>query len=153
MTRINLVVPKELTDQHLKAEIRELPRIFSLILKKSKNKTINFPTSYRLGTGHVIFFYNKLQWLHYRYLQLLAEAKERKFKVDEKIVESYLTKIETLSKTSYYNNWTFNSFELELSRERLKEKINMKPMFYKYYRKPLVQSYFSNYPWYSSHSS
>lgn len=66
MTRINLVVPKELTDQHLKAEIRELPRIFSLVLK-SKKELINIPKSYKLGIGHVKFFYNKIKWLHHRF--------------------------------------------------------------------------------------
>lgn len=152
MTRINLVVPKELTDQHLKAEIRELPRIFSLALK-SKKQPVNIPVSYKLGTGHVKFFYNKLKWLHYRYLTLLKEAEKRKIQINKELVNSYLNKIEILSKTSYYNSWNYNNIELALSRERLKERINMKPLFYKYHREPLIQSYFSKYPWYSSHSS
>lgn len=152
MTRINLVIPKELTDQHLKAEIRELPRIFSLVLK-SKKQSVNIPVSYKLGTGHVKFFYNKLEWLHHRYLALLREAEQRKIQINKELIESYLNKIQTLATTSFYNDWSFNNLELELSRKRLKEKITMKPLFYKYYKESLVQSYFSKYPWYSSHSS
>jgi len=33
MTRINLVPPEELCDQHLLAELRELPRIPNAVLK------------------------------------------------------------------------------------------------------------------------
>lgn len=33
MTRINLVPPKELTDQHLMREYQELPRIVGLVRK------------------------------------------------------------------------------------------------------------------------
>lgn len=151
MTRINLVVPKELTDQHLKAEIRELPRIFSLVLK-SKN-TSNIPANYKLGTGHVKFFYNKIKWLYERYLSLLAEAWNRGIKTDDNLIRIYIEKVELLSKTKYYNNWQFQQNDVDLSRQRLKEKIELKPLFYKYYKEPLVQSYFSKYPWYSSHSS
>ena len=32
MTRINTMPPEHLTDQHLFAEYRELPRIFALVL-------------------------------------------------------------------------------------------------------------------------
>ena len=34
MTRINLLPPSQLADQHLIAEWRELPRIFGLVKKK-----------------------------------------------------------------------------------------------------------------------
>lgn len=87
------------------------------------------------------------------FLSLLLEAKKRKITIDPRLIESYFNKIQILSTTEYYNDWSSNELELELSRERLKEKISMKPMFYKYYREPLVQSYFSKYPWYSSHRS
>jgi deoxyribonuclease V len=41
MTRINLLPPSELADQHLLAEWRELPRIFGLVKKKlTENKPI-----------------------------------------------------------------------------------------------------------------
>ena len=41
MTRINLINPEKLTDQHLLAEYRELPRIFWILRKKiSENKEI-----------------------------------------------------------------------------------------------------------------
>lgn len=60
MTRINLVPVSELSDQHLIAEYRELPRIFNLVLNAQyKGKyPLDFKISdtYLLGTGHVTFF-------------------------------------------------------------------------------------------------
>lgn len=55
MTRINCVPVEELTDKHLLAEYRELPRIFNLA-----RAVEDAPTEYVLGTGHMKFFYDKL---------------------------------------------------------------------------------------------
>ena len=65
MTRINLVEVERLTDQHLFAEYREITRIFSLVKqacgKYSQDKILaKIPPTFRLNTGHVLFFYNKL---------------------------------------------------------------------------------------------
>ena len=64
MTRINLVNPKELTDQHLVAEYREIFMVGSSLQRsmksKSWNKTINnIPKEFTLNKGHVTFLYNK----------------------------------------------------------------------------------------------
>lgn len=38
MTRINLLPPAQLADQHLIAEYRELPRIFTLVKSKLQSQ-------------------------------------------------------------------------------------------------------------------
>ena len=41
------------------------------------------PDKFTLGTGHVKFFYNKLEYLHYRYLELYDECVKRGFNVTD----------------------------------------------------------------------
>jgi hypothetical protein len=94
MTRINLVNPSELTDKHLLAEYRELPRIFTAVRKlQDQGKTpsdISIPPQYKLGEGHVKFFYDKLGWLADRYGDLIAELINRDINVNYTLVESIL---------------------------------------------------------------
>ena len=79
MTRINVAIPpKELCRQHLLAETREIKRIPNLIAK-GKYKLTNIPPHFKLGTGHVTFFYNKLLYLKNRYEELYQECVERKY--------------------------------------------------------------------------
>jgi deoxyribonuclease (pyrimidine dimer) len=84
MTRINCVPPSELTAQHLVAEYRELPRIFALVRAaiargERPNDTRN-PTEYRLGSGHVRFFYPRLLYLARRQASLIAEMQSRGYR-------------------------------------------------------------------------
>ena len=67
MTRINVgIQPVELTDQHLIAEHREIKRIPNCVAKGKYNME-GIPDKFKLGTGHVKFFYNKLLYLKFRY--------------------------------------------------------------------------------------
>ena len=81
MTRINVVPVAELCDQHLLAEARELPRIPNHVVKKG-GIVNTIEGDYRLGAGHVRFFYDKLFWLYKRYADLLWECAGRGFKVE-----------------------------------------------------------------------
>jgi deoxyribonuclease (pyrimidine dimer) len=80
VTRINCVPPRELCDQHLLAETRELPRVPRAVLA-GRYSLASMPERYTLGTGHVRFFYNKLGYLAFRYQNLFDECKARGFKV------------------------------------------------------------------------
>ena len=86
MTRINLVDPAQLTSKHLMAEYRELPRIFTAVLKLQDNfsrpKDVDIPSEYVLGIGHMKFFYDKISWLELRYRALYKELIERGFNLD-----------------------------------------------------------------------
>ena len=89
MTRINLVEPSQLTDKHLMAEYRELPRVFTAVLKLQEQgkslSDVDIPNSYVLGQGHVKFFYNKINWIERRYSCLHKELKSRNFKLDRSL--------------------------------------------------------------------
>jgi hypothetical protein len=88
MTRINLVDPKTLCDQHLLAEHRELTRIPNTIKSgKAKVDPKKIPCSYTLGKGHVTFFYDKLYFLYNRYEKLHKECLVRGFNVEWKFPE------------------------------------------------------------------
>ena len=81
MTRINVIEPFLLSDKHLGAEYRELPRIFGAVRTlSSKNvlpSSMEIPSTYRLGKSHVTFFYDKLSYLTKRYLALCHECRLR----------------------------------------------------------------------------
>ena len=83
MTRINVGYPVEkLTTKHLIAEHREIKRIPNTIVS-GKAIIKDIPETFRLGTGHVKFFYNKLGYLLKRYNELHSECIKRGFKVQD----------------------------------------------------------------------
>lgn len=83
MTRINVAIkPAELPDKLLLAELREIKRIPNVI-RQGKYNLSGIPDQFTLGTGHVKFFYNKLEYLLKRYLALRREALERGFNVSD----------------------------------------------------------------------
>ena len=89
MTRINLVEPSELHYKHLIAEIHEITRVFGLV-RKAQERGINrynldklgIPSKYTMGTGHVKFFYNKLNFIKARYQSLCHDALRRGYKIN-----------------------------------------------------------------------
>lgn len=81
MTRINANIdPKNLIDQHLLAEYREMVRIPNAVNKdyaKAISAIETAPKSFKLGTGHVVFHYDKLKYLHKRFKAIKAELTKR----------------------------------------------------------------------------
>jgi len=80
MTRINVVPVEELCDQHLLAEHRELTRIPNAVAR-GRFSLAGQPADYKLGEGHVRFFFDKLAFLKRRYTALHGECLARGFKV------------------------------------------------------------------------
>lgn len=76
MTRINTIAPALLPTPWLMAEYRELPRIINRIASGVPAKG-PFPCSYRMGAGHVTFFYDKMHWLHQRHRSIRLALQER----------------------------------------------------------------------------
>lgn len=75
MTRVNMgVEPRELCDQHLVAEYRELPRVFAY------DRVV--PGPFRLGKGHVLWCSQWPGTLAKRYRALVAEMRHRGFTVN-----------------------------------------------------------------------
>lgn len=132
MTRINLIPVEELTDQHLLAEHREIKRIPNVI-KSGKYNLKWIPAHYTMWTWHVKFFYNKLIFLLKRYWELRKECWERGF-----VVENYAENF--LYNFDYDLLWDYTPTEKEIaiSKERIAEKIKLKPSFYRHYWKPLL---------------
>ena len=113
MTRINCVPPSELTDKHLIAEYRELPRIFGLA--RPLLPTEHVP-QYTLGKGHVKFFYDKLRFLEKRFSTIVEEMKQRGFTVN------YPKPPASLLGT--YGTWNPTEEALQLNRARIQERLN-----------------------------
>lgn len=118
MTRINVgLLPSELTDKHLIAEHREIKRIPNCI-KKGRYKLDGIPEEFKLGTGHVKFFYNKLKYLHNRYDSLYMECIKRGFKVTD-----YNEAFEELP-IELYNDYQSTDVDRKLVLDRIAEKLN-----------------------------
>lgn len=100
MTRISASIqPHEFCDKHISGEIYEITRVPTAI-KSGRAKIANIPDTFRLGTGHVRFFYNKIAYLHRRYIALIHEAQKRGFKhvIDPSIFENIPPEL--------YNDWS-----------------------------------------------
>lgn len=127
MTRINLVPPKDLSDQHLLAEIRELPRIFSLVEKNPS--TENIPESYQLGRGHMNFFKDKLQFLKKRYRKLYHEWTQNRNGNYTHSLQSTISEFDKIIEKYIVLNGDYSPsrFEIEKSEKRLQEKLDNPP--------------------------
>ena len=132
MTRINFVEPKELTDQHLVAEYREIfmvgPALQRSLKSPNWNKTKEtFHKEFTLNKGHVKFFYNKGKYLYNRYSELIKEMKNRgmnpnplrKFKREQ-------------WPDDLYKDWKPNNKDIEIIRERIQLRIQQRPNWYRY---------------------
>ena len=77
MTRINTVDVSVLSNLHCLKEYQELPRVITHVrklLEKGKPFPKNkIPTKYKLGSGHVTFFYDKLEYIMDRLADLYNE--------------------------------------------------------------------------------
>ena len=136
MIRINSAInPKNLTDQHLLAEIRELPRIFTAVNKRiSQDKSFNdIPEKFTLGTGHVKFFYDKCGFLASRHVALRSEyldryGKQYDFDPNKSVV------LESL-----FNDYTPTQEEKELLIERISTRVTESKQIPKYYGKSITK--------------
>lgn len=123
MTRINLIHPRYLTREHLIAEYRELPRVFTLInAAHQKGKTIKdykIPHHYVLGKGHVTFFYNKAGYLIKRWVFLRREMMDRGFKVDFDYIQHVKESYRQLPDWAFATKYTPSPEEVYLNMHRL----------------------------------
>lgn len=130
MTRINAGIPvSKLTDQHLLAEHREITRIPNVI--KGKPITNTIPKYFKLGTGHVIFFYDKVGYLYNRYMTLYQECIKRGFNVDNK--ES------AFDGHNLTINWESDNDCYNILVERISNRINDSNQIPRYYGKSITK--------------
>jgi len=131
MTRINIIPVSELHDQHLIAEYREITMVPAAL-----NRTLNSKTglirekiskSFTLNSGHVYFFYDKGLYLDKRYTEIVNEMKSRGFNPDS----ARVFPIEIFKDNDLYNDWTPTIEDQKLIRQRIQERINSKPDWYR----------------------
>ena len=120
MTRINCIPVEELTNKHLVAEYRELPRVFNLARMPHTNE--QFPQEYTLGKGHVKFFYDKLGYCYTRQHQLYNEMKRRGYKPNYNPELLYLE--HWFHKIKLWNEWTPTELDQHINRQRIQERLN-----------------------------
>ena len=132
MTRINIVPTEELADQHLVAEYRELFMVGSALQRslKSPNWEKNkktWPEQFTLNGGHVKVFYNKGKYLHKRYDELVNEMKRRGMNPDPERVFKREQWPDEL-----YLDWVPTDQEQAIVRQRIQERIDAKPDWYRW---------------------
>ncbi len=126
MTRVNLIPVEELTDQHLLSEAREIKRIPNVI--RSGRYSLDWiPKEYTLGKWHVKFFYDKMVFLYRRYNEIYNECIERWFDI-----ECYSSSFSIDFLMLFYKDYTPTPEAIQISRDRINEKIKSKPNFYRY---------------------
>lgn len=135
MVRINLINPKFLADQHLVAEYKEILMLFGYVRKHPKTNLNKIPKEYKLGSGHILFFRNKLIYLKKRFELMKKEMKKRKFNAEK---ELSFKNIDGKLK----NNWRPSEKDKKIIKQRLIWKINLKPEYYRYYGKKKSKSFF-----------
>lgn len=127
MTRINVVPVEELTNKHLQGEYHEITRVFGFV-RKAQERGINkynfkqklkVPDEYTLGTGHVLFFYNKLHYILTRYTSLCVEMGRRGYNVSP-IALAALT--EGL-RQEWFGDYTPTQDAMRINRERIEERL------------------------------
>ena len=138
MTRINLVPPEELSDQHLVAEYREIFMVGSSLQRSLRSpnweKTKkSIPKQFTLNKGHVKFFYDKGKYLSERYDELIKEMKRRQMSPDP---------LRIFKKEQWpddlFNTWRPNDYDLKVVRTRIEMKIKLKPDWYKWNGKKIT---------------
>jgi hypothetical protein len=122
MTRINCVDPSLLSQLHLIAEYRELPRIFGNIknaIDRGESPTDKRnPTNYVLGKGHVRFFYNKALWLLNRQKALISECLSRGYDIKYTSLDELIIGIPY----EWCNDWDPSITDIELNISRINER-------------------------------
>jgi deoxyribonuclease (pyrimidine dimer) len=121
MTRINVIPPEDLTDQHLIAEYRELPRVFALARHLAPREVV--PT-YRLGSGHVKFFYPLTGWLAARQAAIIAECFDRQFEIQHTSPPDPVPGLD--------GDWTPTPEARAENIARLRAKLHARPGFYRF---------------------
>lgn len=117
MTRINAgIPPQELTRKHLLAEMREIKRIPNCV-KKGRYSLEGMPENFKLGTGHVKWFYNKLGYLLRRYNNLRLEAIKRGYNVQD-----FSDAWDGVPK-NLMNDWHPSERDANIVRQRIKERL------------------------------
>lgn len=145
MTRVNLVSPESLADQHLMAEFKEITRVPSLLRKnlgtKSQRSILDsVPHNFTLNTGHMKFFLDKMQFLCDRYESLKKELRNRSFGITEYDASDIF--LNGIPSNFCTDKWSPSKSDIQVSVDRISLRISEKPTWYKYHGKTMNPDYF-----------
>lgn len=116
MTRINAgIAPHLLPNKLLMAEHREIKRIANQV-SNGKYVLKDIPEEFKLGSGHVKFFYNKGKYTFKRYMDIYNECKKRGLNV------TYFGDAWNSYPTELYNDWEETNEAKELITDRIRER-------------------------------
>jgi deoxyribonuclease (pyrimidine dimer) len=137
MTRINLVPPSELANQHLFAEWREIKMISKALARSLRTQSIDkvlkkIPRNFTLNTGHVCFFYDKGAYLQRRYDELTVELEKRGYKINK---DAKLDPDGIMSAAPWNGDYEPTEDAYAIIRQRIAEKLAMKPTWYIFFYK------------------
>lgn len=120
MTRVNVGIhPKELPSKLLLSEHREITRIPNAIKSgRAKLSEENILDTFRLGKGHVRFFYDKLLYLKKRYDDLLFECLQRGFQVTDKTTAFQGIQIDLI----WWKDYVPKPIDRKIAIERIRER-------------------------------
>jgi deoxyribonuclease (pyrimidine dimer) len=132
MTRVNADInPKKLKRPHLLAELREITMVPASLRRSLRTQSVStvlnkIPEEFTLGRGHVLFFYNKMEFLHYRFNRLADEMERRGYVPDRTRASAF-----TGFHRRWMQDWTADKKANRIVRTRIAEKIAQKPHLYK----------------------
>lgn len=118
MTRISAGYTVQMVDKHINKERIEVLRIPNAIKNgKTKVDLRRIPKDFRLGTGHTIFFHNKIGFLKRHYEELTAEAIRRGFNPTD-----YSDAFNDIP-SHLMNDYTPTEHDRQVVRERITERL------------------------------
>lgn len=126
MTRVNCIPVECLMDQHLIREHQEITRISRLA------RHLDDYGVYKMGAGHMKFFYNKGLYLSNRLDALYVECKRRGFNVTQKLYRPHTDGLN--------EDWEPTEDNIDCNLSRLQEKLEMRPNWYRFWSRTVPEN-------------
>lgn len=110
-----------------------IPKALARSLKTQSREKVEkkIPKKFTLNTGHVLFFYDKGAYLKNRYEELTQELLRRNFKIN---TDAQFDPDGVMEQSPWNGDYTPDDEALAIIRERIAQKIAMKPDWYKFYQ-------------------
>ena len=122
MTRVNVVEPSELSNQHAMGEYHEITRIFTMTRNaqnRGKNRwNYGIPKEYTLGKNHMKFFSDKLLYVLKRYHELCKELINRGYNINPVPYKDLIKDLDN----AWFKDYTPTQEAIEINRQRIRER-------------------------------
>lgn len=131
MTRINSDIdPSMLERRHLQAELREIAMVPASLKRSLRTLSpesilVRIPKEFTLNQGHVMFFYNKMEFLRRRFKRLCEEMENRGYNPDwsREVIFNGFDDV-------WNNDWNSTEKDDQIVWERIGMRIKEKPYLY-----------------------